>query len=86
MIPLNVVQGQTTARGFLLSYEAIPAHGHGPYCVFVGYANRGPTFDRGGQYNVATGGITFMNGSPAFDPRGNNGGSLFMYKDMRIVI
>ncbi len=85
IIPLNVVQGQTTAAASVV-YETVPAHKLTQYRVFVGYANPGPPSIEGGPYNVATGGITFMNGSPSFDPRGNNGGSLFMYKDMRIVI
>ncbi len=85
IIPLNVVQGQTTAASSVV-YEAIQAHKLTQYRVFVGFANPGAPSIEGGQYNIATGGITFMNGSPAFDPRGNNGGSLFMDKDMRIVI
>ncbi|MEO8973939.1 MAG: hypothetical protein ABI406_20315 [Ktedonobacteraceae bacterium] len=85
IIPLNVVKGQTTAAASVV-YEAIPANKVLQYRVFVGFANPGAPSIEGGQYNIATGGITFMNGSPSFDPRGNNGGSLFMDKDMRVVI
>ncbi|MHB8598101.1 MAG: hypothetical protein ACYDER_14955 [Ktedonobacteraceae bacterium] len=83
--PLNVVHGQTTAAASVV-YETILSHKITQYRVFVGYANPGPASIEGGPYNVATGAITFMNGSPSFDPRGNNGGSLFMDTGTRVVI
>lgn len=72
--PLNVVPGQTTAADSVV-YEAIPGRGKTLYRVFVGYANPGPSSVEGAKYDKATGGLTFLKGSPAFDPNGSNGGS-----------
>lgn len=56
------------------------------FYVFTGQATYGHPFTQGGKLNTSTGAITFLHGSPAFDPKGEGGAGVIFDKIHHILI
>lgn len=79
---LNTVSGQVQGPDGV-AVQKMPS---GAFHVFTGQAIFGPPAAQAGKLNSSTGAITFMNGSPATDPNGNNGAGVTFNTTNHILI
>ncbi len=79
---LNTITGQfSTPDG--VAAQKLPS---GAYHVYTGQAIVGAPHAQGGKLNSSTGAITFLTGSPATDPNGNDGASVTFDNTHHILI